>query len=420
MSDPAETLRDGRYAVCGELGRGGSGVTLEAVDKKNGELVAIKRFEVRGARSWKDVELAEREARVLSQLSHPLLPRAIDHFEEKGVLYLVMEKIDGKPLGALESLDRAEVLRFLKDADAVLSYLHGRSPRVIHRDVKPHNFIRKQTAAGSRYVLVDLGSVRDSLKPAGGSTVVGTFGYMAPEQFQGRALPQSDVYAVGATALRMLSGQEPEALPHRGLAIDVAAVLGKKDPFTPILERLLDPNPDTRPERIAPLLVALDKPPEQPRRSKEPSKKERKKEEKRQRKAARRADRATRRAMRPTELPWGVRLMFILGIALARVAVSIALRVVVPTLLVALSVVFGRGLRRAATAVSEAGARADEAMRTANGQVQGRVAPQQRIEVDDEEDDESAGAEVEAVIDEAAEDVEAALRQRRESTRRKL
>jgi hypothetical protein len=78
-----ETLRDGRFVVVGRLGRGSQGETLGAVDKREGRAVAIKRFDVSGAQSWKDVELAEREARVLRSLAHPKLPGYIDHFESE-------------------------------------------------------------------------------------------------------------------------------------------------------------------------------------------------------------------------------------------------------------------------------------------------------------------------------------------------
>ncbi|MBI4953482.1 MAG: serine/threonine protein kinase [Myxococcales bacterium] len=241
-------LRDGRYVVTGLLGEGSQGATLEAVDKRDGRLVAIKRFEVKGARSWKEVELAEREARVLESLAHPALPAHIEHFEEGGALCLVMEKIEGQRLDDLHArgaLDAAEVLRFLGQASEVLGYLHGRSPPIVHRDVKPGNFVRRPDG---RYVLVDFGSVRDSLKPKGGSTVVGTFGYMAPEQLQGRALPVTDVYGLGATALALLTGVEPESLPHKGLSIDVAASLaGCAEPaFARALEAMLRPDPDER------------------------------------------------------------------------------------------------------------------------------------------------------------------------------
>jgi tRNA A-37 threonylcarbamoyl transferase component Bud32 len=249
----AGTLRAGRYAVIGVLGAGSQAETFDAVDKQAGKAVAIKRFQVRGAKSWKDVELAEREARVLATLSHPNLPVYVEHFEEDGALYLVMEKIEGETLSALRrrkaGFSHDEVAQFLRDADSVLGYLHSRAPAIIHRDIKPGNVIRRVDGS---FAFVDFGSVRDQLKPEGGSTVVGTFGYMAPEQFQGRSLPGSDVYAVGATALALVTGREPEELPHHGLAIDVSAALGRgAEPWlVRALSAMLEPDPDKRASRV--------------------------------------------------------------------------------------------------------------------------------------------------------------------------
>jgi len=244
----------GRYVILGSLGAGSQGETLEAVDKREGRPVAIKRFTLRGAKSWKDVELAEREATVLASLSHPSLPRYVEHFEEDGALYLVMEKVEGESLAARRRrkvpLSHEQVLRFLRDAAISLAYLHGHAPPIVHRDIKPGNVILRPDGS---YCLVDFGSVRDSLKPEGGSTVVGTFGFMAPEQFQGRAAPVSDVYAVGATALSLLSGREPEELPHKGLAIDVEATLrGQVDrKLVAVLRSMLEPDPDRRASSVA-------------------------------------------------------------------------------------------------------------------------------------------------------------------------
>ncbi|MFI5301876.1 MAG: serine/threonine protein kinase, partial [Polyangiales bacterium] len=99
--DAGATIRGGRYVVVGALGSGAQAETLDCVDKLRGTAVAIKRFSVRGASSWKDVELAEREARVLSSLDHHGLPKYIEHFEEDGALYLVMERIDGESLATI-------------------------------------------------------------------------------------------------------------------------------------------------------------------------------------------------------------------------------------------------------------------------------------------------------------------------------
>jgi hypothetical protein len=255
---PGDSLRDGRYAIAGKLGEGGQATTFDAVDKREGRRVIVKRFRVRGASSWKEVELAEREAKVLAGIDHPNLPVYVDHFEEGGSLYLVTERIDGETVAALRAkgpLGEDDVLRFLRDASSALDYLHGRAPPLVHRDIKPSNVIRRPDGS---FAIIDFGAVRDRLKVTG-STVVGTFGYMAPEQFQGRAMPASDVYAVGTTAVAMLTGREPEDLPHKGLAIDVEAALG---PFVrPSLARaltaMLEPDPDKRAPRLEPLLAEL-------------------------------------------------------------------------------------------------------------------------------------------------------------------
>ncbi|MGK4001884.1 serine/threonine-protein kinase [Sorangium sp. So ce1036] len=454
-AEAGQALRDGRYVVTRALGEGAQGHTLEAVDKRHGKLVAIKRFQIRGAASWKGVELAEREARVLASLSHPSLPAYLDHFEEGGALFLVMEKIDGESLGAMRRrgavLGRDDVVRFLRDASGVLDYLHGRAPPVIHRDIKPNNVIRRPDGS---FAIVDFGAVRDRMRPEGGSTVVGTFGYMAPEQFQGRALPASDVYAVGATAICLLTGEEPENLPHRGLAIDVPAALGgRADPrLVRALSAMLDPDPDRRAARIAPLLAALGAPgrphAEQPaggssgRHARAAERRAEGREERRvreeERRARRRERRAERRARAGHGAPWrgldGLPLVAaLLGLTIARIAVGLALGVVVPTVLTLLSLVFGRVLREnAAPSVREAGRAAELALLRAMRFVRGRpplddVAPHhdaaaERVRFEDAEapgrarvrgDDPDLGAEQDEALAEGDDDRAGAAAPRR-------
>jgi hypothetical protein len=360
-----DTLRDGRYAIVGVLGEGGQGRTFDGIDKSNGQPVAIKRFDVRGARAWKDVELAERETRVLQSLSHPRLPRYVDHFEENGILYLVTVKVDGS---SLESLRRRgapfaerDALRLLHDAAEVLGYLHGRSPPVVHRDIKPGNVLRRPDGS---YAFVDFGAVRDTLRPEGGSTVVGTFGYMAPEQFEGRALPASDVYGVGATVVSLLSGTEPESLPHRGLAIDVRAALRGRasDRMIRVLERLLEPDPDRRPSRIDSVLdgSSYSYEPGQGRTGRHA----RRQEARQARRAALEAARAERRARRDRYgVPWPLEVIFTLVFAAGLVAVALVTQVALPLMLRVLSVLFARrALSTAADAVQQAGGAAVRAM----------------------------------------------------------
>lgn len=423
MPEPAvQSLRDGRYAITRMLGEGAQAATLEAVDKRDGRLVAIKRFRVKGASSWKEVELAEREARVLAQLSHPLIPRYIEHFEENGELFLVTEKIEGQSLLALRKsgffFSEAEALRFLRHVSEALDYLHARVPPVIHRDIKPSNVMRR---SDGKYVLIDFGSVRDRLKPEGGSTVVGTFGYMAPEQFQGRAMAASDVYSVGATVLSMMAGKEPEDLPHKGLSIDVNAVVGTSvsPALRGALSAMLEPDPDKRSSSIKPLLADLTSSQAHPRPSSPPwgpppppppphpphpphppwapggppffgwderqggrqSKKARREARKAQRRAAREQFRQSAqaweeqvRAQPPGRRGPALLLIFIsIVLTFAQVGITIVLRGILPILFTLLAVVFGKGMREAARSVNEAGKRSAEMVGKARDALWARV-----------------------------------------------
>jgi tRNA A-37 threonylcarbamoyl transferase component Bud32 len=415
--DDAPKLANERYAISKKLGEGGQAATFDAVDKLHGRAVVLKRFRVRGATSWKEVELAEREAHVLASIEHPNLPRYVEHFEERGELWLVTEKIEGESLAAKKQRRAgfrvADVERFLGDARDALAYLHGRAPPIVHRDIKPGNVIARPDGS---FAIIDFGSVRDRLKPTGGSTVVGTFGYMAPEQFQGRAMPASDVYAVGVTALVMLTGQEPEELPHKGLAIDVAAAL-KGLPVRPelvrALERMTSPDPDARAPRVPELGARAAKKAEPaPRREgrrgeidhaaaamadladelreKRNALKDELKARRRAAHDGRRAAREEQRSIRRDErrvrrlgrglrfwdgrgLPPLLRALFTLGLAIAELGVRIATGLVVPAALTLLSIVFGAKLREAARGVSVAGKRAAIVVKYTRRVLQGRV-----------------------------------------------
>jgi serine/threonine protein kinase len=194
--------------------------------------------------------------------------------------------------------------------------------------------------------------------------VVGTFGYMAPEQFQGRALPQSDVYSLGATALALLTGRDPETLPHRGLAIDVPQVLGHDRPLSDVLSRMLDPDPDRRPQRVRPLLAGLPRdrtaapdPRAQPPRTVTPQTAEH----------------------HGPRLPGGVILLIVLlGLAVARFSTAALFRVFLPVLLTLLSLFFGGGLRRTAKQMRDIGERGDEGLRKAREVVVGAGSRRER------------------------------------------
>jgi serine/threonine protein kinase len=345
-------LRDGRYVLLGPLGTGSQGDTFEARDGTTSTSVAIKRFNVQGASTWKDVELAEREARVLASLRHPNLPEYVDHFEEGGTLYLVTQKVEGRDLSQLLTLGKrftyAELLQLLETFAGIFAYLHQLSPPVIHRDIKPGNIIQR---LDGDFALIDFGSVRDGLKPVGGSTVVGTFGFMAPEQFQGRALPASDLYGLGATLITLLTGTTPDRLPHRGLAIDVASAVPPTTPkpWRELLERLLNIDPDQRNFEVSNLLGPL-------RQAAGEAPKTRHYDAPTSASSA--APNSVTAAPRTewvfaggTSFPF----FFVLVLSLLRLALFVVLQIVIPALLTILSSVLGRKLRDSAAEVTRAG-----------------------------------------------------------------
>lgn len=221
----------GRYEILGELGRGGSAVTYRARDTTTGGEVAIKALSLATMESWKALELFEREARVLESLDHPGIPAYVDMIapdpsaadgDSEATFALVQELAAGRDLSKRLAegwrADEETVRDIARQVLEILVYLHQLSPPVVHRDIKPQNLLIDD----ERVVrLVDFGAVRERLasQTEMGSTVVGTFGYMAPEQFQGRAEPASDLYGLGATLVHLLTGTAPAELPHARLKL---------------------------------------------------------------------------------------------------------------------------------------------------------------------------------------------------------
>jgi hypothetical protein len=244
----ANDIIDNRYRIVGELGRGGTGVTYMAESLQTGQTVALKELSLKGLKDWKQIELFERESRTLEGLNHPAIPDYVDYFQvdtaDNRLFYLAQAIAEGTSLADLVAsgwrVDETEARRIAESVLKVLNYLHTLNPPVIHRDIKPQNIIRRED--GHIY-LVDFGAVqtvyRDTLSQ--GSTVVGTYGYMAPEQFRGQAVPATDLYGLGATLLFLLTHQSPADLPQRRLHIDFRPYISVSDPFADWLDQLIDP-----------------------------------------------------------------------------------------------------------------------------------------------------------------------------------
>src|SRR4028118_386359 len=222
-----------RYEVQRQLGKQIGRQTLLARDLQTQELVIIKQLFLGSDFEWQYLKLFEREAEALKALDHPALPRYLDYLEidepdSKGFA-LVQTYVEGKTLEehlrSGRTFSETEVKELAKSLLAILSYLHKQNPPVIHRDIKPSNILLHSRAGNSvgQIYLVDFGSVQNQAAKFGGTiTVVGTYGYMAPEQFGGRSVPASDLYGLGATLIYLVTGLHPTELSQQDLKIKFA------------------------------------------------------------------------------------------------------------------------------------------------------------------------------------------------------
>ncbi|MBL8149103.1 MAG: protein kinase, partial [Blastocatellia bacterium] len=227
MLEPNAVLQD-RYVISKPLAKGGMGAVYMAVDRRLKVNIALKET------LFSDETLCkafEREARLLANLRHNLLPKVIDHFTEGSKQYIVMEFIPGEDLSTLikqqgRPFSVEDVLKWADQLLDLLDYMHNQEPAVIHRDIKPQNL--KLTPRGE-IVLLDFGlakgqpstiNVTASIRAVATSLHGYTLNYSPPEQIEGTGTdPRSDLYALGATLYHLLTGAAPLDSVTRSLKI---------------------------------------------------------------------------------------------------------------------------------------------------------------------------------------------------------
>jgi len=212
-----------RYRIVRLLGEGGFGraYLAEHLNRFN-EYCVLKEFapQVSGEAALRKArELFQREAGVLYQLRHPQIPEFLEllqvSWQGHDRLFLVQQFIDGPTYWSLanrQPMSEAEVVQLLRDVLPVLSYIHNLG--VVHRDISPDNLIR--TTKTGKPVLIDFGGVKQvaatAIQQLAGQptpTQLCKAGYTPEEQLRGQPLPASDLYALGATALALLTGRYP-------------------------------------------------------------------------------------------------------------------------------------------------------------------------------------------------------------------
>jgi eukaryotic-like serine/threonine-protein kinase len=237
-----------RYRILGKLGQGGVGITYAAVDLNSNQKVALKALSLRLTTEWKKIELFEREAKTLSGLNHPGIPRYIDYFQvdtdQDRCFYIAQQLAPGKSLAQLIENgwkpNEAQVRHIAYQLLEILVYLQSLLPPAIHRDIKPQNIILQKNG---RVFLVDFGAVQNTYHHTvtGGSTVVGTYGYMAPEQFRGKAVLSTDLYGLGTTLLFLLTQKFPSDLHREKLKVKFRDRVSISPEFADWLEKIIEP-----------------------------------------------------------------------------------------------------------------------------------------------------------------------------------
>jgi len=262
--------RIGPYQVGERVGRGGMGVVYAAQDDRLGRAVALKLLPPAFSRDGRARERLAREARAAAALSHPSIATVYALEEIDGDLFIVSELVTGSSLR--ESLASGALARgalhdtLVQIAEALeAAHRHG----IVHRDLKPDNVLRtpdgriKVVDFGIARVITPIADGRSGLTMTG--TVLGTPGYMAPEQLRGQAVTASaDVFAFGvmayelATGVHPFGGSDPAALLER-LVSDDAPLSRHIDPpgLDAIVRRCLRGDPASRFQSGAELLQAL-------------------------------------------------------------------------------------------------------------------------------------------------------------------
>ena len=213
----------GRFRLLEVLGSGGQGVVYRAEDTADGTTVALKVLRPEWAGHAGASRRFRKEARLLAEVNNPYVVSLLEHNEDGGVAYLVMEFVTGRTLSSVLKaqgrLDEPTALAVAADIARALEDAHTRG--IIHRDIKPSNVLLVDPPAGSDpssppgVKLTDFGLARhvidpESLAMTATGAVLGTPHYMAPEQGAGRPVDaRTDIYALGATLFHMLSGRPP-------------------------------------------------------------------------------------------------------------------------------------------------------------------------------------------------------------------
>jgi len=258
-----------RYQVEHQLGKKAGRWTLKALDLQTETPVILKVLFVDDSLTATDLRLFKREADALKRLDHAGTPRYLSYFEmemptQDQALVLVQSYVEGVSLKTYLSQSRTfgepEIVAIARSALQILDALHGYDPPIIHRDIRPSNLVLQPglPVVTAQVFLVDFGTVKAFTASHTAITVVGTDGYLPPEQSAGRVLAISDLYSLGVTLAEALTGQPPLTMRTKGLRVRFEEFAEVTPDFTLWLKKLLAPSLEHRWQSAQAALTALE------------------------------------------------------------------------------------------------------------------------------------------------------------------
>ncbi len=261
------TVLDEKYEILRRIGEGGMSIVYLARNNRMNMQLAVKEIKNDGSKSAEVLlKGLEREANILKDVDHPVIPRIIDIVKHSGTICVVMDFIEGENLAdklkEVERFSQDKVIEWGLELASALEYLHSMNPPIIYRDMKPSNVMLKPDGGVK---LIDFGTAKTyDIENNADTTALGTRGYAAPEQFgdaQGRGIyktdARTDIYNLGATLYHMVTGKNPQEPPYEMVPIrEVDPMLSTG--LEQIILKCTKPNPNERYQSCSELIYALE------------------------------------------------------------------------------------------------------------------------------------------------------------------
>lgn len=261
------TVLDEKYEILRRIGEGGMSTVYLARNNRMNMQLAVKEIKNDGSKSTEILlKGLEREANILKDVDHPVIPRIIDIVKHGSTICVVMDFVEGENLAdklkEVGSFSQDQVIEWGLELASALDYLHSMNPPIIYRDMKPSNVMLKPDGGVK---LIDFGTAKTyDIENNADTTALGTRGYAAPEQFgdaQGRGIyktdARTDIYNLGATLYHIVTGKNPQEPPYEMVPIrQVNPMLSTG--LEQIILKCTKANPNERYQSCSELIYALE------------------------------------------------------------------------------------------------------------------------------------------------------------------